>query len=65
MYDSEDEAAQAWDRVSYLYRGKVQDLNFPQLEAEYRDNEVSGWGKDKETANGCLPMTLALSNACI
>lgn len=36
---SEEAAAQAWDRVAWVYRGRQADLNFPELVHEY-DSEV-------------------------
>lgn len=41
MYDSEEEAAQAWDRVAWVYRGRAAELNFPDLVQVY-DTPVSG-----------------------
>eukprot|EP00983_Pelagomonas_calceolata_P121683 1160823-Pelagomonas_calceolata.AAC.9 len=35
MYDTEEQAAQAWDRVSWVYRGRAADLNFQDLIHEY------------------------------
>lgn len=31
MYDTEEEAAQAWDKVAFVYRGAEAKLNFPHL----------------------------------
>ena len=39
MYDTEEQAGQAWDRVSWVYRGRLADLNFPHLVDDY-DEEV-------------------------
>jgi hypothetical protein len=34
MYDTEEEAAQAWDKVAFVYRGAEAKLNFPHLVSE-------------------------------
>ncbi|GFH26990.1 AP2/ERF domain-containing protein, partial [Haematococcus lacustris] len=39
MYDSEEAAAQAWDKVAWVYRGKAQGLNFAHLVPEYDTEE--------------------------
>lgn len=55
MYDTEELAAQAWDRVSWVYRGKLDDLNFPALKDNY-DTEVgsrAGRGAGRGRAAAC------------
>lgn len=40
MYNTVEQAAQAWDRVSWVYRRQLSHLNFPLLVHEY-DSEAS------------------------
>jgi hypothetical protein len=40
MYNTVEQAAQAWDRVSWVYRRQLSHLNFPHLVHEY-DSEQS------------------------
>jgi hypothetical protein len=47
MYGSEEEAGQAWDRVAWVYRGKVKDLNYPHLLPQY-DTQVRAVRRPKK-----------------
>ncbi|GFH12419.1 hypothetical protein HaLaN_08104 [Haematococcus lacustris] len=50
MYDSEEAAAQAWDKVAWVYRGKAQGLNFAHLVPEYDTELLVGWVEAGEDA---------------
>ncbi len=42
MYHTEGEAAQAWDRVAWVYRRKLDELNMPHLVQDYDTQVPSG-----------------------
>jgi hypothetical protein len=62
-YDTEEEAAQAWDKVAFTYRGDKAraKLNFPHLVSELKRNRMaSSWAFGEKAQSNYIVQLIAL-----